>query len=1097
MDEFSLDDRYLRTEGTVYLTGIQALVRVLLDQARYDRRQGRASAAFVSGYEGSPLGGFDLELARRAKLLAPFGLVHRPGLNEELAATSVMGSQLARRPAGVVGIWYGKAPGLDRATDALRHANIIGTDPRGGAVAFVGDDPNAKSSTVPTSSEQALADLAMPVFYPADSQDLLEFGLHAVQLSRVSGAWAAMKIVANVADAAGTVRLPSTWAPPEWPHALHEPNARLLGPQIALERSLYTVRLPRALEYVRASGINRIMGTSEDRIGIVASGKSYLDVRQALQSLGLDSEALRRFGIRILKLGVIYPVDPEVVRSFASGLQEVIVVEEKRSFIEAAIKSILYGRVDAPEIHGKGVFPEYGELEPDAIAAVLAQRLLARTEIDSVRAWEQRRRPERVAVPLVPLLKRTPYFCSGCPHNTSTKVPEGALVGGGIGCHTMGLFMNPAQVGNVIGITQMGGEGAQWIGMSPFVDTPHLVQNIGDGTFAHSGSLAVRASIAAGTNITYKLLHNSAVAMTGGQSAVGALPVERIAELFLVEGVKKVIITSDDPERVRALSLPAGVDVRHRDELVRAQEELAAIPGVTVLIHDQECAAEKRRKRRRGVKGTPAARVVINERVCEGCGDCGVKSNCLSVLPVETEFGRKTRIHQSSCNVDYSCVGGDCPSFLTVIPGQRARREPPKLESSALPAVDHGHRDFSVRIAGIGGTGVVTISQILGTAAALAGKHVRTLDQIGLAQKGGAVVSDVKVTSEPIEQAAKLSAGEADLYLACDALVGADPLYLVAADRSRTMAIVSTSEVPTGAMVTDTHLSYPKQGDLRSVISSAARTSFYLDARALAEELFGDDQCANMLQLGAAYQSGAIGLPDSAIERAIHLNGASVERNVQAFRYGRRAFCQPNEEEAREPVADLTQLIEHRAADLAEYQSPSYARMYRDFVERVRAYGLEKVTHAVARYLYKLMAYKDEYEVARLSLMLDVEAQYGAGAKYSYQLHPPILRALGLKRKLSLGRWFRPVFRIMRAMRILRGSWFDVFGHAQVRRVERTLIGEYQAAVLDALATKGDADTIAELAALPDMVRGYEAIKLKNVAAYRARQSELLAVLRG
>jgi indolepyruvate ferredoxin oxidoreductase len=890
----TLEDRYLQQEGTVYLTGIQALVRVVLDRVRHDRALGKTTAAFVSGYSGSPLGGFDLELARRKKLMQAHDIVHTPGLNEELAATSVMGTQLAaglgtQRPDGVVGMWYGKAPGLDRATDALRHANLAGTDPRGGAVALVGDDPNAKSSSVPNASELALADLSIPVFFPADAQDLLEHGLHAVEMSRASGVWSSLKIVANVADSAGTVALPQGWAAPELPHAYkHSPSARLLGQQLAvLERSLYDVRLPLALEYVKASGVNRIVNRGPaDRIGIITAGKSYLDLRQALRTLGLTEHDLARYGIRILKLGVIHPIEPEIVREFAAGLSEIIVVEEKRSFIEAAVKNILYGRADMPQVHGKQgpdgrtLLLEAGELHPDLIAGALAKRLPK--DIEPIQAWQQRRRRERIAIPL---LARTPYFCSGCPHNSSTKVPEGTLVGAGIGCHTMTLFMEPEQVGNVLGISQMGGEGALWIGMSPFVDSKHLVQNIGDGTFMHSGSLAVRAAVAAGANITFKLLHNSAVAMTGGQQAVGALPLERIAALLLVEGVRKVIITSDEPKRVRKLKLPAGVEVRHRDDMLRSQDELAAISGVTVLIHDQECAAEKRRKRRRGKIETPAAKVVINERVCEGCGDCGAKSNCLSVQPVATEFGRKTRIHQSSCNVDYSCLSGDCPSFLTVVPGKRSRHLPVgDIASEDLPAPAERAGDFTVRITGIGGTGVVTVAQILGTAAAIAGKHVRTLDQIGLAQKGGAVVSDLKVTTDPAEQAPKLATGEADLYLACDALVGADPLHLAAADTDRTTAVVTTTEVPTASMIVDTSVSYPDSNSVRSVIDAAAQRTVYLDARGLAEALFDDDQYANILQLGAAFQTGVIALPASAVEQAIRLNGASVERNLQAFR---------------------------------------------------------------------------------------------------------------------------------------------------------------------------------------------------------------------
>jgi indolepyruvate ferredoxin oxidoreductase len=1126
VETFTLDDRYLREAGTVHLSGVQALVRLLFDRVRHDRAHGGDPAVFVSGYEGSPLAGYDLELGRRAKLLEKHDVVHRPGLNEELAATSVMGSQLvagAGGRRGVTGFWYGKAPGLDRASDALRHANLAGTDPRGGAVALVGDDPNAKSSTVPCASELALADLAIPILYPADSQDVLDLGMHAVELSRAAGVWTSLKVVANVADASGTATVSPQWAAPEIERAYrHTPTSRLLGTSLAeLERSLFTVRLPLVLDYLRAAGVNRITARGPaDRIGIVSAGKSYLDVQQAFRALGLDAEALEKHGIRVLKLGAIHPLEPGIVREFADGLDEIIVVEEKRAFIETALKEVLYGVPGAPAITGKKdrdgrtLFTELGELDPDAVATGLARRLPE--GIASVDTYKARRRRERISVPL---LARTPYFCSGCPHNSSTKVPEGTLVGGGIGCHAMALFMEPDQVGTVLGVTQMGGEGTQWIGMAPFVEAEHFVQNIGDGTFTHSGSLAVRAAVAAGVNITYKLLYNSAVAMTGGQDAVGGLPVEKVAELLLVEGVQRVVITSDAPAKLRRRKLPTGVVVRDRTELLGTQEELAAIKGVTVLIHEQECAAEKRRKRRRGKQTAPATRVVINERVCEGCGDCGTKSNCLSVQPVATEFGRKTAIHQSSCNVDYSCLAGDCPSFVTVVPtGRKQRRKLGELASDAVAApAPAASKDFTVRITGIGGTGVVTVTQILATAAVLDGRHVRTLDQTGLAQKGGAVVSDLKVTAEPVEQAPKLAAGECDLYLACDALVGADAANLGVADASRTTAVVSTTEVPTGRMVVDTTVSFPDPGSVLAPLEAAAARTVSLDARGLAEELFDDDQFANVLQLGAAFQTGAIGLPAAVIERAIELNGTAVAANLQAFRRGRQLVADPDalttppapvrpvtQPAARKlvdasPESELARLLDVRIPDLVAYQDERYARAYADYVEQVRVLedGPTEITEAVAKHLYKLMAYKDEYEVARLSLdpafTADLEEQFGEGTKFAYRLHPPVLRALGMKRKISLGPWFRPAFRLLHALRRLRGTRFDPFGRAEVRRVERELIEDYRAAVLAAFrAADVDRAQVLALAELPDLVRGYEDVKLANVARYREKRAEVL-----
>jgi len=1146
--DYALTDRYLREEGTVYLTGVQALVRVLFDLARRDRAQGLRTATFVSGYEGSPLGGYDLEIGRQAGLLGELDVVHRPGLNEELAATSVMGSQIAGetgrlRPDGVSGVWYGKSPGLDRASDALRHANLIGTDPRGGAVVLAGDDPAAKSSTVPCVSEGTLADLAIPTLYPADPQDVLDFGLHAHYLSRFTGTWGALKITTAVADGASTMRVHPDRVVPRTGDAgpgTHRPSARLLGANLVeLERSLHTIRLPRALEYARLNPVNRIMSSAPgDRVGIIAAGKTYLDVREALTLLGLDEAGLRRHGIRVLKLGMIWPLEPEIIGQFADGLDELIVVEEKRAFLETSVKEILYARAVRPAVHGKldarghALFPSTGELDADSVAAGLA-RAFERLEIDSVRAWRNQPPRERAQLPL---LARSPYFCSGCPHNSSTKADEGALVGGGIGCHAMVLFMPPEQVGNVVGLTQMGGEGAQWIGMAPFVDEPHFIQNLGDGTFWHSGSLAVRASVAAGVNVTYKLLYNSAVAMTGGQDPVGGMSLPGLVRLLQAEGAAKIVVTSDDPARTRAGSLPRAVEIRHRDDLIDVQRELAKVAGVTVLIHDQECAAEKRRKRRRGKAVTPAAKVMINERICEGCGDCGAKSNCLSVHPVATEFGRKTRIHQASCNVDYSCLEGDCPSFVTVVPkpGWRRGALPPVEETSLpapVPAVDGGQ--FRMRITGIGGTGIVTVAQILATAAVLNGREVRGLDQTGLAQKGGAVVSDLTITADPAELASKLGRSRCDLYLGCDGLVATDPAYLAAADPGRTIAVVSTTEVPTGRMIVDTSVDYPTPGAVRSTVDQASGRAVYLNAGSIAGSALGDDQYANMVLVGAAYQSGALPLDAGVIEQAVALNGVAVEANVQAFRLGRLGVADAEElhallglglgrdsasaavSVARSPEAErlaastgvtdeseLGALLVSRIADLVSYQDERYARGYAEFVGRVREVaGESEVTEMVARNLHKLMAYKDEYEIARLALdpafQQQVDETFGPGSKLSYRLHPPLLRAMGLQRKISLGRWFDGAFVGLRAMRRVRGSRADVFGYSRMRRLERELITEYRASIEAALPLLR-ADTqplVVAIAALPDLIRGYEEIKLANVERYRAELESLQAQL--
>ncbi|MEL5959192.1 indolepyruvate ferredoxin oxidoreductase family protein [Streptomyces sp. CLV115] len=1149
----TLQDRFTREEGTLHLTGIQALARLPLDLRRSDLRADRSTAAFVSGYEGSPLAGYDMELERCRSQLDAHDIVFRPGVNEELSATAVQGTQLAamqpdKRVDGITGIWYGKSPGLDRASDAIRHANLMGTHPDGGVLALVGDDPGAKSSTVPGASELLLADLGIPTLYPSDPQEALDFGLHGVAMSRASGLWVALKIVTAVADGSGTVDVRAGRVSPLAPAPMagdtpyrHRVTAHMVQPTLGeLERSRDGVRLEIARRYAAANGLNRITRQGpDDRVGIIAPGKTFLDLLQALRILGLDDTELERRGIRLLHLGMIHPLEPSVVERFAAGLSHIIVVEEKRPLIESAVKDLLYGRPDAPAVSGKHapdgseLIPADGELGPDPIAARLAARLVSIGDFPTVRRWSESSRPRPGRVQL-PLLTRTPYFCSGCPHNVSTQTPEGSTVGAGIGCHAMVTLMDPAQAGDVIGMTQMGGEGTQWIGMEPFLERKHLIQNLGDGTFHHSGSLAVRAAVSGGVNITYKLLYNSAVAMTGGQQPVGVMPVPAICAALLAEGVGRIIVTTEDPSRYRRVKLPKGVQVWHRDRLTEAQETLARVPGVTLLVHDQECATELRRKRKRGLAADPAERVVINERVCEGCGDCGQKSNCLSVQPADTEFGRKTRIDQSSCNKDFTCLKGDCPSFLTVVPakGRAAFVPVPMPDVTALPEPMAGEpASHTTRITGVGGSGVITLAQILSTAASLAGRHVRALDQTGLAQKGGAVVSDIKITREPVAQSNKAADEECDLYLGCDLLVAAEPGQLSAATPARTVAVVSTAEVPTGRMVTDTTVSFPAVEPIKERIRAVADRAVFLDARRLAESLLGEDQFANLLLAGAAYQTGALPLPAESIEEAITLNGVKVEDNLKAFRLGRQAVGDPDgfaavlkregpspaPEPASSPSArgvvalvdtvpgsELRRLLEVRVPDLIGYQNTAYATRYAQGVERVRLIEAERVpgstalTEAVARHLYKLMAYKDEYEVARLSLdpavERDVRARFGEGARVSYRLHPPVLRALGMDRKIVLGPWFRPVFRVLAAMRHVRGTRLDPFGGARMRRVERALVVEYEdmiARACLALGPDNHALTV-ELAELPDMVRGYEEIKTAAVARYRAEAAALL-----
>lgn len=1155
--ELSLDDRYTVLDGQVYMSGLQALVRLPLDIRRHDSRSGLNSAVFVSGYEGSPLAGYDLELLRHQDLLDEEGVVFKPGLNEELAANAVQGSQLASLAdgfeyEGVAGIWYGKAPGLDRASDALRHANLGGTSTHGGVLALVGDDSIAKSSTVPSGSEIAMAELGFPTLSPSDPQDILELGIHGIAMSRFCGLWVGMKIATNIADGSASTIVSANSVQPIIPdnHVnglpfVHQVTATFLQPTLSeLEFSMFHKRQVLARRYAVANGLNKVFGaTDKANVGIIVAGSMYLDLRQALASLGLTEEELEYRGIRILKLGLVSPLDPEEIRSFAAGLCEAIVVEEKRSFIESAVKDILYGRDDAPAVSGKltpsglPLLRPEADLTPELIASALRVRLpehicLPLAEAEPV----QKSRPRTISLPLLP---RTPYFCSGCPHNRSTQTPDGSLVGAGIGCSGMVALMPAERVGTVLGLTQMGGEGGPWIGMSPFVRENHMLQNMGDGTFHHSGSLAIRAAVAGGTNITFKILYNSAVAMTGGQQAVGGMTVEEITRALNAEGVARIVVTTEEPARYKKVKLPKGVAVRHRDELIAVQDELATVPGVTILIHDQECATELRRKRKRKLVVEPVESAFINQRVCEGCGDCGEKSNCLSVQPVSTEYGRKTQIHQASCNKDFSCLDGDCPSFLTVVPGSsggkpRPRAIAPDLDpaDSPEPEIVVGRDSFGARITGIGGTGVVTVAQLLSTAAVMSGRFVQSLDQTGLAQKGGAVVSDVKITNEPVEQANKIGKGDADLYLGCDILVAASDNYLSVASTEKTVAIVSTAEVPTGAMVTDTTVAFPRPDETVGRIQAVTREerSKYVDARELTQGLFDNDQSANVFLVGVAYQSGALPLAASDIEKAITLNGVAVAQNTQAFRRGRQLVSDPaalHETIAAlgeapttttiGPVAKelsaivlsseptLVNLVQKRTADLIAYQNVDYARTYVTRVEQIRAAeeraapGSSELTLAVAQHLHKLMAYKDEYEVARLSidpaLTADLRAQFGPDYKASYRLHPPILRALGMKKKITLGAWFRPVFVVLYAMRRLRHTPFDLFGMAKLRRVERHLIEEYATILVEMgdRLTEQNHPVATQIAGLPDMVRGYEHVKERNIESYRARLAELRA----
>ncbi len=1143
---YQLSDRYGDAAGTVFMTGIHALARLPIEQLRADRAIGLNTAAFASGYQGSPLSGLDQEFVRAAEAAPELTFVVQPNVNEELGATSVMGSQLAPGQPdatydGVIGIWYGKAPGLDRAGDAIRHGAYAGAAHHGGALVVVGDDPSAKSSTVPSSSDLALMDLHLPVFYPADVQEALDLGRHAIAMSRLTGLWTSMKIVAAVADGSGTVDISPDRLQIVVPDMyidgvplIHQPDARLLPPHnMEIERDIRTTRFERARRYAAANHLNRVTVDPPDAwIGIAATGVTYGEVRESLHRLGLHTDAaIADAGIRLLQLRLPLPFDADVARTFARGLDEIVVVEEKDPTIELLMKDALYGTTDAPRIVGKRndvgdeLIVNYGVLVADLITPALRSRLADR--LGDRLAPERGPTRERALIPLS--VERSPYFCSGCPHNWGTKVPDGVLVGAGIGCHTMTLLMDDDTVGTSAGLTQMGGEGAQWIGMAPFVSRRHFIQNLGDGTFFHSGQLAIQAAIAAGVDITYKLLCNGTVAMTGGQDPIGQLSVPDITGILIGHGVRRVIVTTDDVERYHGVDMPrdraGAVPVWDRARIVEAQEVLAEISGVTVLIHDQACAAQNRRLRKRGTVPTPAERVVINHRICEACGDCGVVSNCLSVQAIDTPLGVKTTIDQTTCNLDFSCIDGDCPSFMTVERvddgvGHTVPEPPLDLPD---PVLLFDPASVDVRIAGIGGTGVVTAAQILATAAMLDGYDSRGMDQTGLSQKAGPVVSDLRLSTRSTPDSNLLGDGTADVLLAFDLVTAASRRTMLACGAAHTVVVGSTSPTPTGSMIGRPDRRIPPLTELRTQLdrrtdSSATRLT---DAGAITEALLGTAAAANIFVIGAAIQHGAIPITPDSVEQAIRLNGVQVEANIAALRWGRAWIHDAAHVEAVAAVrlgavptvdvdplpAPLAQRVEQLglddgtaatltmlAADLVGYQHREYASAFIDRVEHVHRQDT-RLTETVARSLHKLMAYKDEYEVARL-LVADesraaAERVGGTGATITWRLHPPMLKALGRASKLGVSEKVgRPAMLTLARAKRLRGTRLDPFGRTEMRRTERALIDEYHAQIDAELAHltgyPDDIDGVLDALALPMQIRGYEDLKLRRVADYRA-----------
>ncbi len=1142
--QVSLDDKYDLTKQQVFVTGYQALVRLCLMQKERDRQAGLSTAGYVTGYRGSPLGGLDNQFIRARKFLTPNDIIIQPGLNEDLAATALWGTQQAELRGegkfdGVFGIWYGKGPGVDRSGDVFRHANFAGSSKHGGVLALMGDDHTAESSTTAHQSEYHFVDVMIPILNPAGVQEIIDYGLYGFAMSRFCGTWAALKCMHEAVESTAVVdgsldrvkiAIPQDFVMPEGGL-----NIRLRDTILGQEARLYDYKRDAMLAFIRANKLNRIItsGGPDAKIGIITTGKAYLDVRQALDELGIDEVRCNQLGLRIFKIGCPWPISRDELIDFAKGLDLIIVVEEKRALIEVQVREELYGTANQPlcigkkDERGNWLFPIKGALDPNEVAITIGDRLLARGHDDAIATKvSQLKQAQHALAELQEVAARTPYFCSGCPHNTSTRVPEGMRAYAGIGCHYMAQFMDR----NTLGYTHMGGEGANWVGEAPFSNRNHVFQNLGDGTYNHSGYLAIRAAIASGVNITYKILYNDAVAMTGGQPHEGSLTVPQIAQQVAAEGVKRIAIVSDDPRKYpRGIDWPKGITFHHRDDLDEVQREFATVPGTSVLIYDQTCAAEKRRRRKRGTFPDPDKRVIINELVCEGCGDCGVKSNCVSVQPLMTEWGRKRTIDQSSCNKDFSCVKGFCPSFVTVHGAKpRKGRAVAEGEVSAIPApvLPKIGEPYGIIVTGIGGTGVVTIGGVLGMAAHLEGKGVGIIDMAGLAQKGGAVYSHIRIANKPEDiHAIRIAAGGADLVLGGDIVVAGNKKVLAAVRHGATRMVVNLAEFLPGDFTRNADFSLPMERLKRAILAAAGRDRVsFIDATRLATALLGNSIAANMFMVGYAFQQGALPLSAESIERAIEMNGEAVAMNQAAFRWGRRAAIDaasieeliPDaaaEDENRNLSQSLDEIVERRVAFLTAYQNAAYARRYRDLVAKVRAAeetktpGRSGLTEAVARNLFKLMAYKDEYEVARLYTDGTFAKQIGqafepGSLRFEFHLAPPILaradKTTGEPRKMSFGPWMMKVFGLLRRFKFLRGTAFDPFGYTSERRTERRLIAEYET-MLSELLGKLDAHNhplAVGLAAIPEKIRGFGHVKLRNLEAAKADEAALLEQFR-
>jgi indolepyruvate ferredoxin oxidoreductase len=1139
--KISLEDKYDLSRNRVYLTGAQAIARMLMMQHETDKAAGLNTAGFTSGYRGSPLGGLDSQFMKAKKPLTEHQITFTPGLNEELAATAVWGSQQAGLDGhgkydGVFGLWYGKGPGVDRAGDVFRHANLAGTSPNGGVLVLMGDDHTAESSTNAHQTEFNFIDYMMPILNPAGVQEIIDYGLLGYALSRYSGCWVALKCVKDNVEStasvnAGLNRLDIVTPPFEGPPGgihIRLNDIDFLGQ----EARLHEYKRAAANLFIRANGLNRIIwpGGTAPKLGIISTGKSYLDTLQAFSNLGIGEEEANRLGIRLFKIGCTWPLDLDDVKDFANGLTEIIVVEEKRSLIETQLREALYGTAGQPVIVGKRdergdwLFPVKGALDPNDIAIALGERItryIGPSEEISARTARLKQAQAMIAS-IADGSIRTPYFCSGCPHNSSTKVPEGSVAAAGIGCHFMSIWMDR----NTVGFTQMGGEGAQWVGVAPFSDRGHIFQNLGDGTYAHSGSLAIRFALSVGTNITYKILYNDAVAMTGGQHVESGATVDQIARQLAAEGVKRIAIVSDEPDKYPpGIDWPKGTTFSHRRDIDDVQRELRDIPGVTVLIYDQTCAAEKRRRRKRGTFPDPDKRAFINEAVCEGCGDCGVKSNCVSIQPVETAFGRKRKVDQSSCNKDFSCVEGFCPSFVTVHGGKLRKAEAKAKDASGFdslfaslpaPAIASLDDGWAAIVAGIGGTGVVTIGQILGMAAHIEEKGCGLIDMAGLAQKGGAVLTHLRIAKTPEAiTAIRIPAGRSDLVLGCDLAVSASKKVLATVTEDRTLFIANTAEIMPGGFTRNPDFSFPAELMKKTIRKSAGETQTrFFDADEAARELFANALAANMFMLGHASQLGGLPLAPDSVEEAIRLNGEAVDMNIAAFRWGRIAGHDPatvtaiyrdhHHEAPRAETAD--EAIARLKAHLTAYQNARYASRFERALAPIREAEIRAtgttgpVTLAAARSLGKLMAIKDEYETARLFTNGDFEKrlseQFSDWDRLEFHMAPPIFAKKdkhGHLVKASYGPWMMGALNALAKFKALRGTPLDIFGYTQERKMERQMIADFEA-LLGRVAGKlnaANASAVADLLAAAEKIRGFGHVKEKAAKEVLARMAEM------